>query len=323
MTGARAQHADHHVDLGGRAVVPAFVDSHTHLVFAGDRERRVRRPDERARPTTEAGSPPPWRRPGRPTTTRLRDPAGRRGSRRCGPRAPASSRSSRATASTSTSETRLLRLAREVTDEVTFLGGHVVPPEFRSRRGDYVEMVTGPMLAAAAAYARWVDVFCEPQSPHAFDGDESRTILQAGRAAGTGPAGARQPARAGPGRPASPSSSGRRASTTAPTSGDADVDGTRRAAPRWPRCCPVSSSPRAQPYPDARALVDAGVTRRAGHRLQPGHLLHIVDALRHRPGRARAASHPCRRPYGRRPAVRHNRSHATTSDRSSSVTEEA
>jgi imidazolonepropionase len=77
-----------------------------------------------------------------------------------------------------------LRLAREVTAETTFLGAHVVPP--RTDPDAYVELVTGPMLSACAPHARWVDVFCEPASAHAFDGDEARAVLEAGRAAGLG-----------------------------------------------------------------------------------------------------------------------------------------
>ena len=83
-----------------------------------------------------------------------------------------------------TDEVRALRLAGEVTAETTFLGAHVVPPEWRDRRADYVTLVTGEMLHAAAPYARWIDVFCEPASPYAFDGDEARTVLEAGRRAG-------------------------------------------------------------------------------------------------------------------------------------------
>jgi imidazolonepropionase len=79
-------------------------------------------------------------------------------------------------------EARLLRLAAEVTDETTYLGAHAVPPG--DDRSDYLALVTGDMLAACAPHARWIDVFCEPASPHAFDGDEARTVLEAGRARG-------------------------------------------------------------------------------------------------------------------------------------------
>jgi imidazolonepropionase len=83
---------------------------------------------------------------------------------------------------TVTDEERALRLAREVTPETTFLGAHVVPSG--ADRHDYVDLVVGPMLTACAPHARWIDVFCEPGSPHAFDGDEARTVLTAGQAAG-------------------------------------------------------------------------------------------------------------------------------------------
>jgi imidazolonepropionase len=79
-------------------------------------------------------------------------------------------------------EARCLRIAGEVTAETTFLGAHVVPPG--ADRDEYLRLVTGPMLAACAPLARWVDVFCEPASPHAFNGDEARAVLRAGIEAG-------------------------------------------------------------------------------------------------------------------------------------------
>ena len=79
-------------------------------------------------------------------------------------------------------EVRSLRLAREVTTETTFLGAHVVPAG--AVRADYIDLVVGPMLEQCAPLARWIDVFCEPASAHAFDGDEARTVLEAGRRAG-------------------------------------------------------------------------------------------------------------------------------------------
>jgi imidazolonepropionase len=83
-------------------------------------------------------------------------------------------------------EARALRIAREVTPETTFLGAHVVPAEYAADRAAYLSLVTGPMLEAAAPHARWVDVFCEPNSAHAFTGDEAREVLVAGRDAGLG-----------------------------------------------------------------------------------------------------------------------------------------
>jgi imidazolonepropionase len=76
-----------------------------------------------------------------------------------------------------------VRLARELADEVTFLGAHVVPPEHEGRADDYVDLVCGQMLAAGAPHARWVDAFCETG---AFTPDQSRRVLQAGADAGLG-----------------------------------------------------------------------------------------------------------------------------------------
>ena len=188
------------------------------------------------------------------------------------------------------SETRLLRLAREVTDEVTFLGGHVVPPEYRSRRADYVDLVTGPMLTRAGAYARWVDVFCEPHSPYAFTEDEARAILVAGRSAGLGLRVHGNQLGPGPGvRLAVELGAASVDHCTYLTSADVDAlaggtTGCDPAARR--RVLDAAPLPR-RACPARRRRPD-----RAGDRLQPGYLLHLVDAVRHRAGRPGAASHP-------------------------------
>jgi len=174
--------ADRRVDLEGRTVLPGFVDSHSHLIFAGDRSAEFE-----ARMTGT-----PYDGGGIATTvdaTRAADDetlrallAGRMAELRAQGTTTVEIKSGYGLSIDD--ETRALRLAREVSPETTFLGAHVVPPEWRDRRGDYVDLVAGEMLAAAAPYARWVDVFCEPGSPYAFDGDEARTVLEAGRAAG-------------------------------------------------------------------------------------------------------------------------------------------
>jgi imidazolonepropionase len=179
---ARAPAADRRVDVAGRAVVPGFVDSHTHLVFAGDRaaefaaRMRGERYDGGGIASTVAAT-----RAASDTTLR----------------ALLAARITELLAQGTTTveiksgygltvadEERAVRLAAEVTSETTFLGAHVVPVGVA--RDEYVDLVTGPMLAACAPFARWVDVFCEPASPHAFDGDEARAVLEAGRAVGLG-----------------------------------------------------------------------------------------------------------------------------------------
>ena len=174
--------ADVRVDLGGRAVVPGFVDSHAHLVFAGDRSREFEARAGGARydgggiagtvAATRAATDE-W------LLARLR---GFVAEMRAQGTTTVEVKSGYGL--TVVDEARSLRIAREVTPETTFLGAHVVP-QGTDRRG-YVDLVTGPMLAACAPHARWVDVFCEPASPHAFDADESREVLLAGAAAGLG-----------------------------------------------------------------------------------------------------------------------------------------
>jgi imidazolonepropionase len=174
--------ADRRVDLEGRTVLPGFVDSHSHLIFAGDRSAEFE-----ARMTGT-----PYDGGGIATTvdaTRAADDetlrallAGRMAELRAQGTTTVEIKSGYGLSVTE--EARLLRIAAEFTDETTFLGAHVVPPEWRSDRDGYLALVTGDMLAAATPYARWIDVFCEPSSRHAFSGDEARCVLEAGLAAG-------------------------------------------------------------------------------------------------------------------------------------------
>jgi imidazolonepropionase len=176
--------ADNRVDLGGRAVVPGFVDSHSHIVFAGDRAREFEARmagehyDGGGIATTMAATRAAadhalieqgdslmreMRRQGT-TTVEIKSGYGL----------------------TVEDEARILRAAATLTPETTFLGAHVVPPEYRDDRAAYVDLVTGPMLEACAPHARWADVFCEPAAPSAFDEDESRAVLEAAARAGLG-----------------------------------------------------------------------------------------------------------------------------------------
>lgn len=141
-------------------------------------------------------------------------------------------------------EARALRIAAEHTDEVTYLGAHIVAPEYAEDPAAYVELVTGEMLDACAPYARWVDVFCEQG---AFDGDQARAILLAGKAKGLTPAYTPTSSPTGPAS-SSPSSSTRPAPTTAPTS-PTPTSTRSRAAPPSPPCSPAPSSPPAPSGP--------------------------------------------------------------------------
>ena len=181
---AGAPAADRRLDVGGRAVLPGFVDSHAHLVFAGDRGEEFA--------ARMAGTP--YDGGGIGVSVAATRAAGDDELRALLAARVAEMRAQGTTTVevksgyglTVEDEVRALRIARELTAETTFLGAHVVPGEYADDRAAYVDLVTGPMLEAAAPYARWVDVFCEPHSAHAFTADEARAVLTAGRAAGLG-----------------------------------------------------------------------------------------------------------------------------------------
>jgi imidazolonepropionase len=178
---AEAPDADVQVDAGGRAVVPGFVDSHSHLVFAGDRsaefEARMT-----GQPYTAGGI--------RTTVARTRAATDEQLTSHVA-RLVAEMRAQGTTSVEIKSgyglsvhdEARSLAVARQFTEDTTFLGAHVVPVEFQGDAApeDYVDLVTGPMLAAAAPHARWIDVFCEDG---AFGVDQARAILAAGSDSG-------------------------------------------------------------------------------------------------------------------------------------------
>ena len=167
-------------------------------------------------------------------------------------------------------EARALRIAREVTDETTFLGAHVVPAEYADQRADYLDLVTGPMLRACAPHARWVDVFCEPNSAHAFTEEEARA--GPGRRPGrrSGPAGARQPARPGPGVQLAVEYAAASVDHCTFLS-DADVDALVGAAGTTvATLLPGVEFSTRSPYPDARRLLDAGVSLALATDCNPG-----------------------------------------------------
>jgi imidazolonepropionase len=176
--------ADERRDLGGRAVIPGFVDSHSHLVFAGDRsgEFAARMTGQRYDGGGIATSVTATRAAGDDELRVL--VAARVAEMRAQGTTTVEIKSGYGLSVQD--EVRSLRIASEFTTETTFLGAHVVPPEFAGRRSEYVDLVTGEMLSACAPHARWIDVFCEPHSAHAFDEDEARTVLSAGRDAGLG-----------------------------------------------------------------------------------------------------------------------------------------
>ncbi|MEJ3403636.1 imidazolonepropionase [Rathayibacter sp. YIM 133350] len=251
------------VNAGGACVIPGFVDSHSHLVFGGDRaDEFAARMQGR---TYEAGGI----RSTVAATRAATDDELRQRLRGFVDEMHAQGTTTFEIKSgyglTVADEERLVRLAREVTPEVTFLGAHVVPDEYRDQPERYVDEVVGPMLAACADHARWIDAFCERG---AFTLEQSRRVLQAGMVAGLRPR--LHAAQLGP------SAAVRMAVELGAASVDhctyldeADVAalaGSSTVATLLPG---VEFSTR-QPYPDARRLLDAGVTVALASDCNPG-----------------------------------------------------
>jgi imidazolonepropionase len=255
--------ADKHVDAEGGCVIPGFVDTHSHLVFAGDRTSEFEA--RMAGRSYEAG--------GIRTTVAATRAASDKHLLANATRLVSEMRSQGTTTVeiksgyglTVSDESRALALARQLTNETTYLGAHVVPSEFANDVAGYVDLVTGAMLDACAPHARWIDVFCEAG---AFDVDQARAILTAGIARGLG-------ARMHAGQLA-PSRGVQLAVELGAASvdhctflSDADVDalaGGDTVATLLPG---VEFSTR-QPYPDARRLLDAGVTVALASDCNPG-----------------------------------------------------
>lgn len=258
---AAAPAADEMIDAGGRAVIPGFVDSHSHLVFAGDRAAEfaarmtgtpyaaggIRTTVAATRAATDeqltghvARLVAEMRRQGT-TTVEIKSGYGL----------------------TVHDEARSLAVARQFTEETTYLGAHVVPEGAAPE--EYVELVTGPMLEAARPHARWIDVFCERG---AFDVDQVREILAAGAAAGLrGRLHANQLTYGEGVRLAA--ELGLAAVDHCTYLSDADVDALRDSGTIATLLPGVEFSTK-QPYPDARRLLDAGVRVALASDCNPG-----------------------------------------------------
>jgi len=170
------------IDAEGMCVLPGYVDSHTHMIFAGDRssEFRARMLGESYTAGGIASTVEKTRNAsdalllshakfllaeanaGGTTTVEIKSGYGL----------------------TVKDERRSLEIASKISDETTFLGAHVVPVEYKNSPKDYVDLVCGPMLDAVQPYAKWIDVFCDRG---AFTPDQTRTILKAGIAKGLAP----------------------------------------------------------------------------------------------------------------------------------------
>ncbi len=162
-------------DVGGRSLIPGFVDSHSHIMFAGDRSEEFA--------ARMAGVP--YSAGGIKVTTEATRKASDAELRTVAQSMIKEMYESGTTTIEIKSgygldvvtEERSLRIAAELTDEVTYLGAHVVAPEFASNPDAYVDLVVGEMLEACAPHSKWIDVFCDRG---AFTTEQSRRILEAG-----------------------------------------------------------------------------------------------------------------------------------------------
>lgn len=259
----RGDAADDYLDTAGRAVLPGFVESHAHLIFAGDRadEFTARMA---GRPYVAGGI--------RSTIAQTR----------AATKAELTTNLTRLVAEylaqgtttvecksgygqTVADEERAVRLAGQLTPETTLLAAHAVPPEYAGRPDDYVELIVNEMIPRCAPHARWIDAFCEVG---AFDPDQTRVVLEAGRAAGLGVRLHANQLTHGPGV------------RLAVELGAASVDHVCHVddhdvevladSDTVATLLPAADFSTRNPYPDARRLLDAGVTVALGADCNPG-----------------------------------------------------
>jgi imidazolonepropionase len=255
--------ADARIDAQGAGVIPGFVDSHAHLMFAGDRA-----PEFEARM-----SGLPYIAGGIRTTVAATRAATDDDLRRNLVRLISEANSSGTTTVecksgyglTVEDEARSLRLASEVGDEVTFLGAHVVPDEFGDRRDEYVSLVIGAMLDACVPYSRWIDVFCDRG---AFDPDSTREILKAGISKGLLPRLHANQLEHGEGVQIAVEFDAASADHCTHLSA-ADIDALASSA-TVATLLPAAEFSTRSPYPNARALIDAGATVAIATDCNPG-----------------------------------------------------
>ena len=176
---APTHHIKRKLDAKGRAVIPGFVDSHTHMIFAGDRSKEFRA--RMLGETYTAGGIAHTVEKTRAASDELLRSNAQNLLNEAYSTGTTTIEIKSGYGLTVNDERRSLEIAQGLTDETTFLGAHVVPVEYKKNPKDYVDLVTGPMLDAVLPFSKWIDVFCDKG---AFSVDDARTILKAGMAKG-------------------------------------------------------------------------------------------------------------------------------------------
>ena len=250
-------------DVGGRAVIPGFVDSHTHLVFAGDRalefESRMQ-----GKPYAAGGIKTTMA-----ATRAASDDVLAANVARLASEALASGTTTLEVKSgyglSVRDEARSLVAAKTATSETTFLGAHVVPPD--TSADEYVALVQGEMLDACKGNAKWIDVFCDRG---AFDVDQARAILQTGAAAGLGTRIHANQLQQGGGVQLGVEL-GVASCDHCTHLSQQDIDALSGArATTVATLLPTAELCTRSPFPDARKLIDAGVTVALASDCNPG-----------------------------------------------------
>lgn len=260
---SQLQATDELISVEGRTVLPGFVDSHAHLMFAGDRAAEFEA--RMAGQTYSAGGI----RSTVAATRQASDVQLLGNLKRLQAEMLAGGITTFETKSgyglDVETEVRSLRLASQATSEVTYLGAHVVPAEYSGNPDAYVDLVCNQMLAAVSPHAKWIDVFCEQG---AFDPEQARQILTAGKAAGLQPRIHANQLHAGDGIQVAVDCDAASADhCTHLTDHDIDLlSGSKTVA----TLLPGAEFSTRSPYPNARRLIDAGATVAIATDCNPG-----------------------------------------------------
>lgn len=260
---ASAPDADSRVDADGRAVLPGFVESHSHLVFQGDRSEEFAARMEGKK--YEAGGIRTTIAKTRAATDQELKTNIERYMNEYLAQGTTTVEVKSGYGQSAASELQAVKVAASCTDEVTLLAAHVAPPEYADRQDEYVQMAVNEMIPAASRYATWIDVFCEKG---AFTEEQSRAILEAGVKHGLVPRVHGNQLTYGAGVQLAVEFDAASVDHVVYLS-DADVDALANSS-TVATVLPGADFSTRNDYPNARRLIDAGATVALGADCNPG-----------------------------------------------------